>query len=404
MGPALEKSIDSTGGSLTSADGRLTITVPPGAVSSETTFSIRPVTSMAPSAIGVSYSMSAHNAFFSQPVTLSFEAPEAGVSRTSLSGLGIAMQEESGSWRLLADPQRDDVNKVISASSAFLFSAAIVEELQILPLMASVREGTTVDLTVAYCVATDSSKPNLVGLLYECSPTLTPLQIVTDWAVNTIPGGNSILGTVSGYQNTGKYTAPANRPSPPTVRVQVHVGPHGKAGEAYAFSELTIGTPGNYNGTIDVSSTGFEEYTARGNMEVTPHIESNGQISDSPDYTVYDIKGTLSVDQSTVKYFGHDCLVKDKDALISTTIIVRKYPPAQAWSLAAQWPLSCTDGTSTVDTKLELWWKSSCDNTSNSLIPLADPNHLEGCYFFDRNTCKGVNGTTQVIWDFKQKY
>ena len=55
VGDAVSAVIGPKGGELASADGRLSMSVPPGTVAEDTTFSIELITSLVPSAIGAGY-------------------------------------------------------------------------------------------------------------------------------------------------------------------------------------------------------------------------------------------------------------------------------------------------------------------------------------------------------------
>ncbi len=65
-----EATIGAGGGTLASSDGRLNITVPPGALAGDTVIAIQPITATAPGALGTPEDMT-----FAQPVTLTFTYP-----------------------------------------------------------------------------------------------------------------------------------------------------------------------------------------------------------------------------------------------------------------------------------------------------------------------------------------
>jgi len=46
---------------------------------------------------------------------------------------------------------------------------------------------------------------------------------ISDWSVNGVVGGNSIVGTIKGNRDTAIYTAPAKKPTPNTVAVSAKV-------------------------------------------------------------------------------------------------------------------------------------------------------------------------------------
>src|SRR5690242_17088981 len=81
--------IGPAGGSLTSDDGRLTVSVPPGAVSAPTSLSIQDITNTAPGGDGIAYRVGPDGTTFATPITLTFAADPA----EDVSALSIAYQE-----------------------------------------------------------------------------------------------------------------------------------------------------------------------------------------------------------------------------------------------------------------------------------------------------------------------
>jgi serine protease len=70
-------------------------------------------------------------------------------------------------------------------------------------------------ITVAVAPSSATVQAGLGGQTFIAAVTSTANQTVT-WQVNSIPGGNSTVGTVS---SAGVYTPPLNQPSPSTVSV-----------------------------------------------------------------------------------------------------------------------------------------------------------------------------------------
>ncbi len=134
LGDAVTASIDAAGGTLASADGRLTVTVPANAVGDATTFSIQPVGTLVPGTIGIGYQLEPSGVTFAQPVTLTYAVPEAGVSRTGVEGLGVVLREDaSGHWNWLADQVRDATGKTVSATTTHFCETSIIEGVQLRP-------------------------------------------------------------------------------------------------------------------------------------------------------------------------------------------------------------------------------------------------------------------------------
>ncbi len=72
QGTAITAIIGTTGGSLTSTDGRLTVTVPAGALTANTTISIQPISNEGPLGLGKGYRLSPEGITFQQPGNINF--------------------------------------------------------------------------------------------------------------------------------------------------------------------------------------------------------------------------------------------------------------------------------------------------------------------------------------------
>jgi hypothetical protein len=94
-------SIGPTGGSIRSADGRMTLKVPAGALAAPTTLSIAPTTNGAPNAIGSGYTLSPVGVSFARPAQLVFAYSDSDLAGTGAGMLGIAVQEGTTWYGLL---------------------------------------------------------------------------------------------------------------------------------------------------------------------------------------------------------------------------------------------------------------------------------------------------------------
>jgi len=72
IGPPSRKLVDAAGGSVTSADGVLTVTIPPGALSTPTDIVIQAITNGAPQGQGNAYRVGPPSQLFASPVTFLF--------------------------------------------------------------------------------------------------------------------------------------------------------------------------------------------------------------------------------------------------------------------------------------------------------------------------------------------
>jgi len=405
-GPAVSAVIGSAGGELASADGRLTVSVPPGTVATDTTFSIQPITSLAPTSIGAGYRLEPEGTTFAQPVSLTFSVPEAGVERTSLGGIGIAFQDENGNWRWLSVVSRDETNKTLTVQAAHFSDHAVIEGLRISPGQATVDEGKTVQLQVQLCASGKSDGP-LASLVCECSPLTGVDTDLSDWSVNSIPGGNSTYGTISESLNSATFTAPSKAPEPNTVRVSVNAQAtqwswNGSASteKTLLFSSITIGSAGTYKGSFTVNSEMGIPWTGKGEATWTP-------LDPEKDTGEYTVSGMITPD--TTEYSDGDavCILNESKQKFEGIGEIRKDPLGQYWTIeTTQFLATCTDRNGNVSqfpAFYNILWASSC-LSQGQWAPVDDINHLTGS--FKWNGCVAVPGpipSATVTWDFKKE-
>jgi len=105
-GEALETTIGPDGGELVSSDGKLKVSIPAGALTKPTDFSVQSITLTALGGVGGGYRLRPEGAL-AAPVTLTFKGPGMYEAGTNLDGLGIAYQDASGFWFQMKGVVRD---------------------------------------------------------------------------------------------------------------------------------------------------------------------------------------------------------------------------------------------------------------------------------------------------------
>lgn len=121
IGDAVTKVIGAAGGTLSSEDGDIAIVVPAGAVSTATTFSIRPVeNTLTPgSQTKTSYELLPHSVTFAKPITIIMNYDMDAYENTA-DGLQVAFREEStGKWKSLPTTLNKDEGSLTVEKSSF---------------------------------------------------------------------------------------------------------------------------------------------------------------------------------------------------------------------------------------------------------------------------------------------
>ncbi len=284
LGEQITQRISAAGGKVTSADGAMTLDVPPGALAADTLISMQPITNAAPSGNGDAYRMTPDGTRFASPVKFTFK-PTAEQRAGAVFGLtGIAYQDAAGAWRWAGDVEHDESKGEISVSTTHFTDYTFVPGPQIRPASATVKTGETISLAIRFCDAPVDEDPDLASPdpVYDCDEELAPLNPrFSNCSVNGILGGSSSVGTATLQGSAILYTAPAVQPSPNTVAVSVEMA-NVRLGrrtfdKVLLVSNITI-FGRRYAGTFEFASS-YGDLTTTGSADVVwTQFEDLGEV------------------------------------------------------------------------------------------------------------------------------
>lgn len=238
-GNAVSANIGPAGGRLSSPDGTLVLTVPAGALGTDTLIGIQPFTNLAHARIGGAFRLSPEGQTFLKPVTLTFSYSDQDLEGTVATALGAAFQTKEGFWQWIGDATVNNVARTISVNIDHFTIVSAVRGVQILPGKKTVKVKETVVLTVLICYPDQvmGSGGNLPASLGNTCD-LPVLNSASDWSVNGTPNGGPVFGRVSGNFNSALYTAPNTAPTPNLVAVSARIKP--RVGTELVISNITI--------------------------------------------------------------------------------------------------------------------------------------------------------------------
>lgn len=147
-GAATQKTIGAEGGTITTTDGRIKLTIPAGAVSSAQQFSIQPISNQNPLAVGKAYRLEPHNVSFSKPVTIEFSYTEDNLKNTIPEALGIAYQDEKGIWQVQGAVTTDLANRKVKVATTHFSDWSLFESFYLVSSASSLPTNGTADLEV----------------------------------------------------------------------------------------------------------------------------------------------------------------------------------------------------------------------------------------------------------------
>ncbi len=207
VGQAVHKTIGPEGGTLTSADGTLSITVPPRAVTQATVFTVQPVTPTLPGLLGQqAYRLLPEKQTFAQPVTLRYQYQADSLAGTSAQLLFMCYQGSDGYWKALPNTELDETAHKLTVSTKHFSDWGAFAEFVLKSDRNVVAPG-------------ESAKLSLEGFTF-ISPDLSGEEIEIPLArIAVLADPNNIKNwqvkgvghlTVEASRTLATYTAPAN--------------------------------------------------------------------------------------------------------------------------------------------------------------------------------------------------
>jgi len=255
--------IGSAGGVATSADGKLSVTIPAGVLSADTSITVQPITNNSPGGVGNAYRLGPAGMRFSSPITLRFSYANDTIQVPELTG--IAYQDTDGIWYVPPDYSVDSLSQTVSASVTHFSDWTDFEEVNIYPVRATLWTNQTVALELRE------------SLLAGRDGQPQPIYRVTDNQVTW----SASAGTISPGSSPGCDCTPATYRAPGSI----------PAGNPVRVS-ATVSRRFTYHGTIiPTNRTTFFSYITITDSIARYHVDL---YYNNPQYAISFIPFTLS--------------------------------------------------------------------------------------------------------------
>ncbi|MDP2273954.1 MAG: hypothetical protein Q8K32_24650 [Archangium sp.] len=250
-GPAVTSMVGPAGGSVRSADGKLELLVPAGALAADTALSVMPLSVTAPGGV-TAWRLGPEGTTFARPASVKISFGEAELKGSTPNALRIAFQDSQKRWQAIKTSTVDSTS--ITVSTTHLSDWSLLLGWQLRPPVATVLPGRSLTLSVRFCntVPLDQgTESELVSLVANCQEDEGLAPIVGQWAVNGTPNGSATVGTLVPGSPSATYVAPAKAPSGGPVAVSVELNPPA-LGKVLLVSNITIGgdLPNAYAGAV----------------------------------------------------------------------------------------------------------------------------------------------------------
>ncbi len=206
------------GGDISSEDGLVSIHIPAGALTADTTIGIQPVTNTAGVGNAVNYRLTPHNITFNVPVTIRFKYTASELTGTSEELLRAGYQTNDGAWRCLVNSVVNKQQSTITATSMHFSDWGYFAMCYLDPSQKTIHTGDALPLKVMYCV--DPKGADLLvspdGTVPMNEPELLNEYYIRNWMF-------SGAGSLQAAGATATYMAPSQVPSQNPVAVSVDI-------------------------------------------------------------------------------------------------------------------------------------------------------------------------------------
>lgn len=231
-GVAITKTIGADGGTITSSDGNISITIPAGALKEDQSISVQPITNQLPMGYGKAYRLTPHDISFHQPVTINFRYNEDSIKNSVPELLGIAYQDQEGKWFFAGEPVHDKTNHLLKTTTTHFSDWGFLPYFYIDPSETLVDPGTQHTLKVMATVPGEYMDfPSVDGspVVQSYAP---PAQYIGAW-------NYAGEGSLDDDGNKASYQAPAAIPriNPEAVSVAIKMK---QKGQFLLVSNITI--------------------------------------------------------------------------------------------------------------------------------------------------------------------
>ena len=268
------KMIGPQGGTISTPDGKLTLTFPVGALTKETNITIQPVENKAWNGVGVGYEFGPDGSEFAKPVTFTYRYTDKEISGVATETMGLAFQDQNKVWKMTAPLTVNKSQKTITGSISHFSWWSMVTRYRLLPEYDTVQIGEYRELQLEHLDIgfewpwwegkSTSENPEFSLLVPLNEPKLADRTDIAklylngvDWT--TITPKDQSSGSL-GHASNGKkaviiYTAPSKKPTTNNpVSVSVELSHSGKA-KLMLVSTLLI----NNENTLSVDGSDMDD-------------------------------------------------------------------------------------------------------------------------------------------------
>lgn len=257
IGDKVSEPIDREGGRIISADKKMELIIPQGALSKRTDISIQPVENTLTPGSGNSYRLEPSGIIFQKPLQIIFHYSEKeDVAMPELRN--IAWQDDKGQWYRLDSCVVDTSARMVTGNITHFSRWMFFDAFRLSPDFQRIKVNKR-GLLFIECMGIPLPSGS-IGFTDE----RVPKSLKFTASVNGIPGGNSIVGTsvvvkVAGPVRLFDYNAPSNVPDDNPVTFKVETNAKFTLNGKSITKLKLVAKIRVFDGAYDINVKGFNE-------------------------------------------------------------------------------------------------------------------------------------------------
>ncbi len=208
-GDRVIKDIGLAGGTLTSPDGRLTITVPKNALAETLPIAIQPITNKLGGGLGLAYRLEPSGKIFTTPLQISVRYDDQDLEGTVPEALSLAYQDQKGAWHAQMAAKLDPPAKTLTVAATHFSDWSFISRLKLSPSNAVLHVGESQVISLVFC-----KEPGRIDKLLNRPAQCSAIAPGDDYSWKVVGEG-----TIAAAGNSLIYTAPGKRPTPNIAKV-----------------------------------------------------------------------------------------------------------------------------------------------------------------------------------------
>jgi|GEM_PF-2129903 hypothetical protein len=219
IGPVIKKIIGADGGTISSAEGRIKLDIPAGALSSPTEISIQEVSNTLPGSPCPAFRLLPEDVAFLSPVNLTFQYQEQDLDSTSANALFMAFQGTDGVWKFIPNTRLDKEKRLLTVQTTHFSDWAPYALFWLRPEKSAIKVAEEMGVFILSnndFNETMGYKPNHEYIEVRQQRVLANHRNhVKNWTANK--------GQVEGLGDVAIYIAPNQKPQDPLAVISVEI-------------------------------------------------------------------------------------------------------------------------------------------------------------------------------------